>query len=257
MMLTDLADAVRKSELRVVELPGWRTNTRPGEFNPTGVLCHHTGGTSDTRAYAEWMAYQGRDDLPAPLCQLALDRAGTVYICAAGRANHAGKAKASGPMPAGDGNALYIGIEAMNTGSEGWTTVQWGAYVSLCAALCEHYGWPASHVRAHKETSITGKWDPGLLDMDKHRTAIAAQLEDNMPLSNADVNRVADAVLGRVLKSADGNNVGRVLGFLFHGQQAILADLAQSPNEDVRAAVQAALADAVVSVDVNVNQNGA
>lgn len=256
-MLTDLADACRKSGLRVVELPDWRTNTRPGTFNPSGVLCHHTGGSSDTRAYAEWMAYTGRDDLPAPLCQLALDRAGNVYICAAGRANHAGKAKASGPMPAGDGNALYIGIEAMNTGSEGWTPVQRDAYQRLCAALCEHYGWPASHVRAHRETSITGKWDPGLLDMDQHRIAITALLEDDMPLSDADVNRVADAVLARVLKSADGNSVGRVLGFLFHGNRAILAELAQSPNEDVRAAVKEALADAVVSVDVNVNQNGA
>jgi N-acetyl-anhydromuramyl-L-alanine amidase AmpD len=183
-MLPDLADACRKSGLTVVELDGWATRTRPasaGGFDPRGVLVHHTGGASDTKEYAYWMAATGRSDLPAPLCQLALDRSGTVYVCAAGRANHGGSAKATGPMPAGDANALYVGIEAMNTGSEGWTRTQYDAYVALCAALCAHYGWPATHVRAHRETSSTGKWDPGLLDMDKFRTDIANTLEDDMP----------------------------------------------------------------------------
>lgn len=179
-MLTDLAEAVRKSRLTVVELPGWRTRTRPGTFAPRGVLVHHTGGDSDTRAYVDWMALEGRADLPAPLCQLALSRTGVVYVLAAGRANHGGEAQASGPMPAGDGNTLYIGIEALNNGTEGWTPTQYAAYVALCAALCEHYGWPATHVRAHRETSVTGKWDPGRLDMDRFRTDIANHQGDDM-----------------------------------------------------------------------------
>lgn len=187
--LTDLADAARKSGLRVVELDGWRTRGRPastGAFDPSGVLCHHTGATADGRAYAQWLAAVGRSDLPAPLVQLSLDREGTVYVCAAGRANHAGKAKASGPILAGDGNAMFVGIEAQNTGTEGWNhrgtdaagnqVTQREAYERLCAALCAHYGWPADHVRAHRETSITGKWDPGLLDMGALRAAVAAML---------------------------------------------------------------------------------
>jgi len=173
MALTDLAAACRKSGLTVVEVPGWQGRTRPGSFAPRGILVHHTGGSSDSRAYVDWMALEGRSDLPAPLSQLALSRTGIVYVCAAGRANHGGEAKATGPMPAGDANALYVGIEAMNTGSEGWTATQYDAYVALCAALCEHYGWPATHVRAHRETSVTGKWDPGLLDMDRFRNDIA------------------------------------------------------------------------------------
>ena len=180
MFLTDLADACRKSGLKVVELPGWRDRGRPGEFAPMGVLCHHTGGDSDSRDYVDWMARTGRPDLPAPLAQLALDRQGTVYVSAAGRSNHAGVSGGSGPIPAGDGNALMVGIEALNNGSEGWTTRQRDAYVALCAALCEHYGWPASHVRGHRETSVTGKWDPGLLDMDELRADIHKALEDDM-----------------------------------------------------------------------------
>lgn len=185
-MLTDLADACRKSGLQVFEIPGWKTRTRPassGGFSPRGVLVHHTGSSRDDTEYVEWMATVGRSDLPAPLCQLALSRTGTVYVVAAGRSNHGGTAKATGPMPAGDANNLYVGIEALNTGSEGWTPTQYAAYVRLCAALCDHYGWHPNTVRAHRETSVTGKWDPGLLDMDKFRTDIANTLkgDDDMP----------------------------------------------------------------------------
>ncbi len=226
MALNDLAAAARKSGLRVVELPGWKKRGRPassGGFNPRGVLCHHTGGESDGRDYVEWMAYQGRADLPAPLCQLALSRSGIVYVVAGGRANHGGTAKKTGPMPAGDANYLYVGIEAMNTGSEGWgtkgedaagnTITQGEAYARLCAALCDHYGWPASHVRAHRETSVTGKWDPGGLDMDTFRARVADLIptigEDDMPAyknwpkedRDALVTDVADAVVKKLLET--------------------------------------------------------
>lgn len=202
--LTDLADACRKSGLRVVEVPGWRTRGRPsstGGFDPKGTLCHHTGDKSDGLAYANWLATKGRSDLPAPLVQLSLGRDATVYVCAAGRANHAGKAKASGPMPAGDGNTEYLGIEGQNTGTEGWAhkgtdaagkpVTQGEAYARLVAALHKHYSWPASHSRGHKETSVTGKWDPGAYDMDKHRAKVAAlmapapvQTKEAAPVAN-------------------------------------------------------------------------
>lgn len=201
MRLLDLAVAARKSGLEVVELDGWRTNYSPGGEDYQGVLCHHTGAydsltdADNDLDYARWMAFTGRDDLDPPLCNLALSAECVVYVCASGNANHAGQAKASGPMPAAsDGSRIYVGIEAMNSGSQGWGSkgrdaagnelTQGEAYARLCAALCAHYGWPASHVRAHRETSVTGKWDPGLLDMDKHRAAVARLIntpEDDMP----------------------------------------------------------------------------
>lgn len=193
MLLTDLADAARKSGLKVVELDDWADNYSAGDFAPKGVLCHHTGSydeiadPQDDLDYALWMAYVGRtgtNPLDPPLCNLALSAECVVYVCAAGNANHAGEARATGPMPhADDGNALYVGIEAMNSGSQGWGSLgrtaageeitQGEAYARLCAALCSHYGWPANHVRAHRETSLTGKWDPGGLDMDPFRDRIA------------------------------------------------------------------------------------
>lgn len=273
--LTDLADAARKSGLRVVELPGWRTRGRPsstGGFDPRGVLCHHTGGASGGRRYVEWMAYTGRGpSLPAPLCQLALDRDGTVYVCAAGRANHAGEARRQGSIPGGDGNALYVGIEAMNTGSEGWTDAQREAYARLCAALCLHYGWPASHVRAHRETSVTGKWDPGRLDMDKHRAEVARLINTNLEddVAAADVwdhklpeydgdtkatTRSAAALLAQAQNRAgDARREAVEARKAAKRTEAAVAALAKALGPQVEAAVTKALAEAVVDVDVTVN----
>ena len=213
-LLPDLADAARLSGLRVVELKGWATNFSAGAFDPTGVLCHHTGSFDDIADkendldYAEWLAFTGRTDLDPPLCNFALSAECVVYVCAAGNANHAGEARSTGPMPAAsDGNALYIGIEAMNSGSQGWDSkgldtsgqeiTQRTAYARLCAALCEHYDWPASHVRGHKETSSTGKWDPGLLDMDDFRSDVAREIRgmgDDMPLNADDKKWIKDTV---------------------------------------------------------------
>jgi hypothetical protein len=224
-VLTDLADACRSSGLLVVEVPGWPTKRRPGSFGPGGILVHHTGGDSDGFGYAVWLANVGRRDLAAPLCQVALGRDGTVYVCAAGRSNHAGRARASGPMPAGDGNTLYIGIEAMNNGSEGFSRTQYEAYVALCAALCRWYGWPASHVRGHRETSVTGKVDPGRIDLDKFRRDIDVQMEDDMP-SLEEIEALLDrkldekfAELGEVVLAdpkTDSGRMPRKVAWLMH-----------------------------------------
>jgi hypothetical protein len=184
--LHDLPAILRKAGLKVVEVPGWETRSRPewtGGFDPVGNLWHHTGAKDtnplsleDDFAYARWLAEVGRSDLPAPLCQLSVGRNGTVYVCAAGRGNHAGRAKASGPVPAGDGNALYLGWECQNTGSEGWSGPQYEAMVKAAAATSLAYGWTASANRGHRETSLTGKWDPGRLDLDEFRADVADEM---------------------------------------------------------------------------------
>lgn len=204
--LAKLAHVLREADLNVVEIDGWRGRGRPrstGDFNPRGVLVHHTGSSGGGRSYAEWLAKVGRSDLPAPLCQLALDRDGTVYVCANGRANHAGQARQSGPMPAGDGNALYVGIEAMNNGTEGWTRVQRRAYIRTCAALCVAYAFSPKAVRAHRETSTTGKWDPGRLPMRPFRREVAKEM-DRMTRKPTRVER-ARRLLADALDDAKDN----------------------------------------------------
>lgn len=174
---------LRRAGLDVVVVKGWRTRGRPGSFNPVGVLWHHTGahdGKGDAASdleYARWMFLTGRSDLPAPLCQLAISAEGTVYVGAIGRANHAGVAKSAGSVAAGDGNALYVGVECMNSGSQGWSDSQYSAMVTTGVVLGRLLGTSARAQNGHKETSITGKWDPGELDMDKFRRDVAAGLK--------------------------------------------------------------------------------
>lgn len=185
-MKYDYAKVLRDAGCKVVEIPGWQSRRRPGEFGPVGVLWHHTGGAGDGLDYAKWLFLEGRSDLPAPLCQLAVGRDGTWYVGAAGRANHAGKARSSGTVAAGDGNRLYIGVECMNTGSEGWSKAQYDAMVQGGAALGKMLGTSVQTQRAHRETSVTGKWDPGLLDMDRFRLDIDAAMrrEVVVPVEN-------------------------------------------------------------------------
>jgi hypothetical protein len=187
MLPANLPDLLRKHGLTVVEIDGWQKRGRPsstGGFAPVGVLCHHTASASNGRD-AIPLLVQGRSDLEGPLCHLSLDRQGIVYVVAAGRANHAGQARPSGSVAGGDGNTLYIGIEAQNLGTgQPWPKVQYDAYVRLCAALCvEVTGNSAETVRAHRETSVTGKIDPagptpyeGTFDMGKFRARVAADI---------------------------------------------------------------------------------
>jgi N-acetyl-anhydromuramyl-L-alanine amidase AmpD len=187
MLPSNLPELLRKHGLTVVEIDGWKTRGRPastGGFAPVGVLCHHTASSANGRA-AIPLLVNGRSDLPGPLCHLSLDRQGVVYVVAAGRANHAGKAKASGSVAAGDGNTLYIGIEAQNAGTgEKWPKAQYDAYVLLAAVLSvEVTHNSAQTVRGHKETSVTGKIDPAgptpyeaTFDMGKFRDRVAAQI---------------------------------------------------------------------------------
>jgi hypothetical protein len=164
----DLIAALRAAGLEVVVITGWLARGRPGSFDPVGVLNHHTGASARgwTRikelAYAKWMFLTGRPDLPAPLCQIALGRSGVVYLGAAGRANHAGTARASGTVSAGDGNTLYVGVEWMLSGTEQIPDEMMEAGVILNAVLTEKQTRTSVQtISCHYNTSVTGKWDIG------------------------------------------------------------------------------------------------
>lgn len=180
MLPSTIAQTLRENGLKVVEVDGWRERGRPGLFRPGGVTIHHTAtSTRSSDASVVDLLRRGRSDLPGPLCHFGLSRDGTVYVVAAGRANHSGKAKASGTMVGGDGNQLYIGIEAFNDGvGERWPSVQYDAYVRLAAVLCVKVtGNSEQTVRGHKETSVTGKIDPRF-DMNAFRADVKAVIDE-------------------------------------------------------------------------------
>lgn len=191
----DLPQRLRAAGLKVVEIDGWRDRGRPsstGGFNPVGVLAHHTATSkASSDAAVVRLLVAGRSDLPGPLCHFGLGRDGTVYVIAAGRANHAGVAKASGTVAAGDGNELYIGIEAFNDGvGEVWPEGQLEAYALLCATLSKEITHNSVNtVRGHKETSVTGKIDP-TFNMDAFRARVAAKMAAPAKVSRPAPNRV-------------------------------------------------------------------
>lgn len=180
-MLTDLADAARKSGLTVVEQPGWRTRGHGQMSGVRSVVCHHTAGPATGEIPSLNVVVNGRPGLPGPLSNLALGRSGTVYVVAAGLAYHAGVVFS----PPTQGNAWAIGIEAEATGTAPWPPVQYAAYTRLCRALVDHYGLTVDRVLGHKEVAspLGRKVDPNF-DMKQFRAAVAAVEEDDMFTDN-------------------------------------------------------------------------
>ena len=164
--LTDLADVLRAAGLDVIEMDGWKNRARgSGGYDsgrPNHIMVHHTasGASSDGWPDANYCTLNDDD---APLCNLYLNRAGSVWVCAAGATNTNG----SGTDPCGvtnkdSMNSSAIGVEAGNvgTGAEVWPAPQMDAYLVVCRALGGAYGIPDSRIHGHVEYSPGRKIDP-------------------------------------------------------------------------------------------------
>jgi hypothetical protein len=163
--LLDLADVLRAAGLDVIEVDGWPHIARgSGGYSsglPNHVMVHHTasGPSSDGWPDVEYMTYQAD---AAPLTNLYLNRAGTVWVCAGGATNTNGSGIDPCATIADDTmNASAIGIEAANDGiGERWPDAQLDAYETLCRALCAAYGIPTWRIHGHAEYAPGRKIDP-------------------------------------------------------------------------------------------------
>lgn len=192
---TWIFDAAKATGYPVVEVAGWETRGS-STFNPAGLVWHHTAGASSGDAPTLSLVVNGRSDLPGPLSQFVLGRSGTIYVVAAGRANHAGE----GGWRGLSGNASVFGIEAEHTGRSGtpWPAAQLGAYLELSVELCKRGGFDESMVCGHKEWAPFRKIDPIDLDMDDMRRRIAQAMEDDMnPVPQPDW--LPDSVIDRLM----------------------------------------------------------
>jgi hypothetical protein len=173
-----LAEVLKAEGCRVAEQAGWQTRGRSGAYAPFGVLNHHTATPTSYARPAPTLnlCINGRSDLPGPLCQVMIGYDGVCYLIAAGRANHAGSARNSPPIPAGDGNAMMVGFEWDYDGTQKPSPEQYQAAVLANAAVLRRMGRNASYAKGHRETSTQGKPDPGQVDLDKLRADIAARL---------------------------------------------------------------------------------
>lgn len=185
-MLTDLADKLRSYtgangyKLNVVEVSGWKSRGYAGQslYDVVGHIFHHTASnqSSGLDAVTLNLCTYGRSDLPGPLCQLMLGRSGTVYVVAAGLANHAGPGSI-GSMYKDLGNYYLLGTEMESSGtSNDWTKAQLEAMPHLGAAIEIGYAKGKSdfYQVGHKEYSSMGKIDPAFIDMNKLRDDINA-----------------------------------------------------------------------------------
>ncbi|MEV4617483.1 N-acetylmuramoyl-L-alanine amidase [Asanoa sp. NPDC049573] len=174
-----LLDVLRNAGVQVVTEGDWVNRLRPGSFDPIGVLWHHTAATSSASNPhpALNVCINGRPDLAGPLCHALVDYNGVFHLISAGRANHAGVSRGSGPIPAGDGNTLMIGWEIDYNGvNQEMTAAQYNASIAATAAVLTRLGRDSSYARGHRETSTTGKIDPSFIDLDVMRADVAAKM---------------------------------------------------------------------------------
>ncbi|MEU9555060.1 peptidoglycan-binding protein [Streptomyces fumanus] len=189
---TALVSALTAEGVTVVEHTGWRTHNRNGKgaWGPVnGVMIHHTvtSGTASTVS----LCYNGRPDLPGPLCHGVIAKDGTVHLVGNGRANHAGSGdadvlaavvaeRASLPAPNQrntDGNTRFYGFECVNLGDgrDPWPEAQLDAIARTAAAICRAHGWSAASVIGHKEWTST-KIDPRGVTMSSLRARVETLL---------------------------------------------------------------------------------
>lgn len=187
-MYTGLARVARKTGYPVVEVPGWETRTRPQPMQDVRTItCHHTAGppTGDYPSFNTVLHGRG-EALPGPLAQYGIGRSGTIYVFAAGSANHAGESRSIDYE-----KPHAIGIEAEAVGVPGtkgdWPEAQMDAYARLCRALIDEFGLKVADVLGHKETCapVGRKTDPSF-DMQKFRTRVAGVKLDAKPVTPAD-----------------------------------------------------------------------
>jgi hypothetical protein len=175
-----LADVLRAAGVQVVEEGNWRGRAVSGSFNPIGVLWHHTASATSSPSNPHPglnIVINGRSDLQGPLAQALVDYNGVFHVISAGRCNHAGAARASGPIPAGDGNTMLIGWEIDYNGvNQQMSAAQYSASLKATAAVLRQLGRDASYARGHRETSTTGKIDPYAVNLDAMRADVAAIL---------------------------------------------------------------------------------
>lgn len=177
--LTWMADAFRKNGLRVREVRGWKTRGRPYSFSPRGVVFHHTASNKNSGpSPALAICVNGRADLPGPLCNVMIGRDATVYVIAAGRANHAGFGGPWRNVPKDSGNSYTAGVEVENNGvGEPWSDEQLRACDLVFATLLVGLRHSESWLCGHKEWAAHRKIDPGHIDMDRYRRRVRATIK--------------------------------------------------------------------------------
>jgi len=171
-----IADWLDEWGLDVVAHQGWETRGS-SDFEPRGVVVHHTAGPRGLDAPSLPVVLDGRPDLAPPLCHVLIARSGRCHVIAGGRANHAGAGGWRGLV----GNRSVFGIEAENDGvGEPWPRHQLDVFIAASAALLAGIGVWIDMLCGHKEWTPR-KPDPVGIDMPAFRGDVARALSAGPP----------------------------------------------------------------------------
>jgi len=181
---------LRAAGITVTEWASWQNRGNGQSSAYEGGIVHHT---ATAYGAAPAVLVNGRSDLPGPLCNYAGNADGSITVIAAHPANHAGASggRSMGPLPVTSlFNKRVMGLEIVYPGTSPMTDAQYRTAALWSRIVTDVLGYgDIERARAHAETSITGKWDPGYapgqtINMAAFRTAALNPLEDELPTPN-------------------------------------------------------------------------
>lgn len=173
MRLDWAPDVFRDAGLQVQVDDDWLTRGADLE-GLDAVLIHHDAVLGGDLPSLPTLI-RGRPDLRGPLCQWGVGDSGTIYVIAAGKANHAGR----GRWGSCTSSACTAGFECSNDGrGEPWWPVQIEAMEIACAAIARHLGRDERMFCGHKEWALPlgRKIDPVGIAMGVFRTHVGGRL---------------------------------------------------------------------------------
>lgn len=185
---------LRAAGVVVREYPGWESRSNGQVSAYEGGVVHHTAtgfGVAVPGSGVGTLLVDGHRDLDGPLCNYAGNDDGSVTVIAAHPANHAGASggRSMGPLPTTTRfNRHVLGLEIVYPGTQPMRDAQYRSALVWARVVADVVGrGDIQRVRAHAETSVTGKWDPGqapnrTIDMNAFRATarIVGQEEDDL-----------------------------------------------------------------------------
>lgn len=197
-----IAARIRERGVKVVFVNGW--DQRGGTFPvvPNAAFVHHDASATTSGTWgALGIITHGRAGVPPPLSQFQVARGNVaqVAIVAAGIANHAGRGGPLKGLPKDNANRETYGTEVANNGvGERYSDATIHAIRAVQASIAEESHFGPDMVIGHKEWAPTRKIDP-TYSMDWMRGLVTDTMQgDDMPLSNDDIERIANAAADKV-----------------------------------------------------------
>lgn len=203
--------------LRITFEPGWERRGNGLSANYIGGIVHHTASFSSmARPFpTQGLLRDGRSNLSGPLCNwggpVCTVEEPWIHVTAAHPANHAGASggRSMGPLPRTSlFNPLVVGLEIDYSGIAPMLDGQlYVGHLWSRATADVLAGGNLEYIRAHMETSVTGKFDPGYApgrtyDMAEFRRKAAAitgrapapapvlEDDDMFAIKTSDTNRI-------------------------------------------------------------------